>query len=64
MINLFRAILSQIVLHISTNKKLQEYSALKAIELLRNIANKTNNNLDNKIVDELEELLKRLEIIK
>lgn len=64
MIALLRTIGTQILLHLTTNKKLQEYTALKAIEVLKTLAEKTNNKFDDKLVEELRELLKSLGIIK
>jgi hypothetical protein len=62
--NIVRMIISQLFLLISNNRALQEYTALKALEMLNHIASKTENTIDDKIVIELKLLLEKLEIIE
>ena len=57
-------IISQLFLLISNNRALQEYTALKALEMLNYLASKTENTIDDKIVIELKLLLEKLEIIE
>ena len=62
--NIVRMIISQLFLLISNNRALQEYTALKALEMLNYLASKTENTIDDKIVAELKLLLEKLEIIR
>jgi hypothetical protein len=63
LIELIKILFTQIVSYVAKNSRVHKYVATRCILILQDIAEKTPNTFDDKIVFEITILLKRLEII-